>query len=307
MDSGRLEQYLFDLEKNLADFPPSKKAEIVLENHRHILEAREKYPDKNLKEILDDLGPAQKVANHYRLDSGLKTFKPKTKHPVLKWFSITVLGSFAILFIFLGAVVYKFTPLASVDEDEGRITLLGGLIDINETSGKIKVFDQYKFVDNRYTNQFEGAFELTPDMNEVVVHFDSGIVNFKTSLDKRASWKCKLQNPPGKNIVSVLPRALEIDLAPYGGGSCDIEVPVDATLTATGRDAQVNVYEPEYDLMVEFENGALNFAPNPEVDYNYDIRIENGRSDEFSSSQRANAYEVKLYLENGDVRKVNGP
>lgn len=306
MNTQMLEQYLSELEKRLSDFPPSKKAKIISDNHQHILEAKEKFPDKSVAQILDDLGPAEKVANHYRLDSGLKTFRPKT-HPFLKWLSVTILGSMAIFFIFISVVIWKFTPLAKFDEDNQRMVLLGGLIDINGTSGKIKVFDQYQFVENRFSNQFDGAFELTTDMNEMIVNFESGILNFKTTTTKRASWNCKLQLPPGKDIVRVLPNALEINLEAYGGGSCDIEVPVDATLTATGGDAQVNIHEPEFDLMVELENGAMNFGPNPEVEYNYDIRVQKGLVDEFQSSQRPNAYEVKLYLENGNVRKMNGP
>ncbi|MCO4754233.1 MAG: hypothetical protein KC478_07110 [Bacteriovoracaceae bacterium] len=306
MDNQNLEQYLFELEKHLSDFPPSKRSKIVSENHQHILEAKEKFPDKKLSEILDDLGSAQKVANHYRLDSGYKTFKPR-KHPFLKWFSITFLGSIAIFFLFITVMVWKFTPIAKFDEKTQRVILLGGLIDINGTSGKIKVFDQYQFVENKFTNQFDGSFELTTDMNEILVNFESGVFNFKTTTSKKASWNCKLQMPPEKDIVSILPHALEINLEAYGGGSCDIEVPVDATLTVTGTDAQVNIEEAEFDVMVEFENGNLNFAPNPEVEYSYDVRLENGQADPFDSSTRPNAYEVKFYLKNGNIRKVSGP
>ncbi len=56
--------------------------------------------------------------------------------------------------------------------------------------------------------------------------------------------------------------------------------------------------------MVEFNNGSINFAPNPEVEYNYDIRLEQGLADKFKTSKAPNAYEVKLYLENGSVRKA---
>ncbi len=190
------------------------RSKIVQENHAHILEAKEKFPDKKLDEILNDLGSAQKVANHYRLDHGLKTFKPK-RHPFWKWLTIMTLGSMATFLILIGTLVYKFTPLMKVEDQ--RVILLGGLIDVNGTSGKIKLFDQYQFVENRFTNQFDGAFELTPDMNEIVVNFDSGIINFKTSKSKRASWNCKLQTPPGKDIINVLPHALEINLESYGG------------------------------------------------------------------------------------------
>lgn len=307
MHEEKLEQYLSELEDKLNDFPPSLRSKIVQENYQHILESKEKFPEKSLIDILDDLGPAEQVANHYRLDSGFKTFKKKT-HPFLKWFSIFFFGSTAFFVLMISLLVWKFTPIAKIDDENQRVILLGGLIDINGTSGKIKFFDQYQFVENKFSNQFDGAFELNQDVNEIIVNFDSGILNFNTSKTKKASWNCKLQIPPGKDIVSILPNALEINLESYGGGSCDIEVPVDATITVTGKDAQVNVEEPEFDVFVEFDNGAINFSPNPEVEYNYDIRLENGSADEFRSSDKPNAYEVKLYLENGTVKKtVNGP
>ncbi|MBG58895.1 MAG: hypothetical protein CME67_02065 [Halobacteriovoraceae bacterium] len=306
MENQNLEQYLFELEKHLKDLPPSKRSKIVADNHQHILEAREKYPEKSMSEILRDLGSPQKVANHYRLDLGLKTFRPK-KHPFLKWFSITVLGSIAIFFAFITVLVWKFTPLAKFDEEEQRVILLGGLIDINGNSGKIKIFDQYQFVENRFTNQFDGSFELTPDMNEILVNFDTGMFTFTTTTSKRASWNCKLQMPPEKDIVSILPHALEINLEAYGGGSCDIEVPVDATLTVVGKDGQINIHEAEFDVMTEFTNGNINWMPNPEVEYSYDIRLQKGLSDSFTSSTLPNAYEVKFYLENGNIRKSRGP
>ena len=52
---------------------PSDRAKIVLDINEHIHEALNKYEDKSLKEVREDLGHPQKVANHYRLDRGLKT------------------------------------------------------------------------------------------------------------------------------------------------------------------------------------------------------------------------------------------
>lgn len=306
MNDDKLEQYLAELESHLADFPPSKRSRIVWENHERIKEAKAKYPDQSLAQILKDLGQPQKVANQHRLAYGFKTFKRK-RHPFLKWFSITFLGSLTILFVAAGILVWKLTPLAKFDEENQRMILLGGLIDISGTSGKIKVFDQYQFVENRFPNQFDGAFELSDEMNEIVVNFDSGVMNFTTGASRSASWNCKLQLPPGKDIVTASSTALTINLGAFGGSSCDIEVPVDSTLTVVGADAEINVTEPEYDAMVDFKNGSINFAPNPEVEYNYDIQLGNGNQDEFSSSEKPNAYEIKLYLKNGDIRRMGGP
>lgn len=301
-----LEQYLSEIEANLSDIAPSERSKIILENHRHILQAQENFPDKSLKEILRDLGTAQKVANHYRLDRGLKTFKPK-RHPILKWLSITFLGSIATLFIFLGVLIWKFTPIAKFDEEAQRIILLGGMIDINGMSGKIKVFDQYQFIENRYTNQFEGSLELPSDANEVVVNFESGSYTISTTPTRMVTWNCKLQSAPVEDMVTLNESSLQLDFNKTGSGSCSLEIPVNSVLTLTGKDGQVEFLEPEFDLLAEMTNGNFIFTPSPEVEYNFDVRVESGRQANFESSIQPSAYEVKLYLKNGNVEKNHGP
>lgn len=300
-----LEQYLFTLEKSLSDLHPSDRAKIVLDINEHILEALDKYQDKKLIEVLEDLGHPQKVANHYRLDRGLKTFKP-ARNPILKWFSITFLGSIGAFLLFIAVMVWKFTPIFEVDEDQGRVVILGGLIDINQTSGKVKIMDQYNFVDNQFTNQFDGAVEFPKEeYDEVVVNFKSGVLNFTLSTEQKLSWNCKLDTPPSGDFLNRSKDIIELDFEGFDGIACDIAVPAEAKLTVDGKDAKITVIEAEFDTYIEVNNGSVFFNGNPEVDYNYDLKVKQGTIDNFNSSDDPNAFETKIYVENGTISKSN--
>tara|TARA_B100001971_G_scaffold215182_1_gene259061 strand:+ start:6009 stop:6932 length:924 start_codon:yes stop_codon:yes gene_type:complete len=297
----KLEQYLFDLEKSISDFPPSLKAKVISEINQHIHEAREKFPDKSVAQILDDLGPATKVANHYRLDSGFKTFKPN-KHPFWKYFTIIFLGSILIFSISIGILVWRFTPVIKIDEENQRFMLFGGLVDINGKSGKVKFFDQYKFVENKYTNEFEGTYTMQDTQDEILINFNAGKMDLINSPDRNIKWLCKLEQAPTQDIVSLKNDSIKLKLDDFGNGSCVIEVPMNAKVQLDGLEGEVTIKEPEYDIFVDMENGAINFIHAPNVEYQYSLRLQNGPKARFpDNSNNPNAYEIQLELENGNL------
>lgn len=298
----KLEQYLFDLEKSISDFPPSLKAKVISEINQHIHEAREKFPDKSVSQILDDLGPASKVANHYRLDSGFKTFKPN-KHPFWKFFTIAFLGSIIVFALGVGVLVWKFTPVIKIDEENERFMLFGGLIDINGKSGKIKVVDQYKFVENKYKNEFEGAYTLQGSQEEILISFNSGKIDLINSPDRNLKWLCKLEKAPDQDVISFKNDSVKLKLDNYGNGSCTLELPMDAKVQLEGLEGEVTVKEPIYDIFVDINNGAINFIHAPEVEYTYSLRLKNGPRVNFpDNSMDPNAYEIQLELDNGTIK-----
>lgn len=301
IEQKMLDNYLYQLEKALKDVSPTERAQIILENQQHILEAREKFPEKSLNEILDDLGPAQKVANHYLLDRGLKTYRPN-RHPFLKWFSIMFLGSVGLVMATILVVIWKFTPLFKIDEKAQRVIILGGLIDVNGISGKIKVGDQYQFIQNRFTNQFDGTVEVPKDeFDELVINFKSGSIDLKTNFNRKLSWDCKLENPPEQDFLNFNNDIIEIDLEKTGGASCMIGVPIDLKLTLDAEDAQVGLIEPEFDVFIDIDNGSVDLEPNPEIEYKYDLSVTNGVSPKLKSSLKDDAYEIKVQIKNGKI------
>lgn len=302
-DEHKLENFLYSLEKTLKDISPSERSRIILENRDHILDARQKYPDKSMAQILKDLGSPEKVANHYLLDRGLKTYRPN-RHPFLKWFSIMFLGSMALMMSTVLVMIWKFTPLFKIDEKKQRIIILGGLIDVNGISGKIKVGDQYQFVPNKFTNQFDGTLDIPKqEFDELVVNFESGSLDFKTNMERKLVWDCKLEKPPGQEFINMSKDIIEIDLRKTGGSTCTIEVPVDLKLTIDGDDAQVSLIEPEFDSYIDIKNGLVQLQMNPEVEYKYDLSVKNGTAPKAQSSTNDGAYEVRVNLESGTITK----
>lgn len=296
-----LEQYLYDLEKSLKDFPPSSRAKILNEITQKIELARQQYPDKSIDNILSDLGRADRVANHYRLESGFKTFKPE-RHPILKFFTIAFLGTFLISVISIGVLIWKFTPIIKIDEEKEHFMLLGGLIDIDGKSGKVKVFDQYKFVQNKYTNEFEGSFETSSQQEELLMHFSTGNLTLKNSLDRSISWNCKIQYPPNEDIISIKDDSIRMNLDQFGGGSCTIAVPINFKLTVEGQEGEVLLNEPEFDAFVDMNDGNIHIKHSPEVAYKYSVRLKNGMKDKFpKDSDKDDAYEIQLELKNGSI------
>jgi hypothetical protein len=296
-----LEQYLYQLEKSLKDFPPSNRARILNEITQKIEAARENFPEKSIENILSDLGSADRVANHYRLESGFKTFKPE-RHPILKWFTIAFLGTVLISFISIGVLVWKFTPIIKIDEEKEHFMLLGGLIDIDGKSGKVKVFDQYKFVQNKFPNEFEGSYETTPNQEELLIHFSTGTLILKNSKTRNISWNCKIQFPPNQDILKFKNDSIRLHLDDFGGGSCNIEVPYDFKLTIEGEEGEVQLVEPEFDAFVDMNNGNIHFKHSPEVAYKYSIRLKEGMKDKFpNASNDPDAYEIQLELKNGSI------
>jgi len=298
-----LDQYLHEITKHLQDVSPVDRSSIIIEINDHISESLEKYPEQNLAEILDDLGEPSKVANHYRLNKGLRLFKPD-KHPLIKWLSITFISGFSIFLLFIGVMVWKFTPIFEVDEKQGKILFLGGLIDINGTSGKVKIMDQYHYTDNNYSNQFDGAIDFPKDeTDELVVNFKTGLFNFSNSPDNKLSWNCKLDSPPTDSFLNTSTDSVEIDLESFEGANCDIKVPANIKLTVDGKNGTIKIEDSEYDTFIEMENGLVRFSPNPEVDYTYDLKVTKGRVDDFISRKSNDSYEVKIFIENGMITK----
>jgi hypothetical protein len=179
--------------------------------------------------------------------------------------------------------------------------LLGGLIDINGQSGRMKIFDQYQFVGNNFTNQFNGEYELTADQDEVILNFQEGIFNIKNSKNQKVTWDCKLQDAPKDEIVDPDKDALSLNFQKFNG-SCDIEIPLDSKVTIDGGNGQITFDSPQYDLFTELQNGTIKIIPNTEVEYKFDIQVENGsQPTDLKSSNDKDAFEINIQLNNGSV------
>ncbi len=141
----KLESYLSALERALKQLPVSDRADIVTEIKSHVLDALDRDPQKPIDSVLEALGPAESVANRYLLERGQQTVKPPIS-PVVKWMVIGFLGTLAMIFLFFGLLLFRFSPVLSIDGKNEKVTVLGGLVSIDGKNETVSVGG--KVVDN---------------------------------------------------------------------------------------------------------------------------------------------------------------
>ena len=126
--------YIKAVEKNLADLSIIDKSRIISEIHQQI----------SANPTLMNEAPIA-IANEKRVALGFNRFDPAKQTSVFR-FIMKSMGIMMIIFMFfIGILIWKFTPLLKVDEENNRITILGGLIDIDAKAGKFKIGNDYHF------------------------------------------------------------------------------------------------------------------------------------------------------------------
>lgn len=135
----KLESYLAELDKYLTQIPVSDRADIIIEIKSHVLDAQSKNPSQDIESILSSMGDAESVAKRYLQERGLQAATPvKTSSMMwlpasIKWLVIGFLSFIGIIVIVAALLIWRFTPLISVDEANNRISIGGGLIQIHDT------------------------------------------------------------------------------------------------------------------------------------------------------------------------------
>lgn len=135
----KLEAYLSELDKYLSQISVSDRADIIIEIKSHVLEAQTKNPSQDMGEILNSMGDPESVAKRYLQERGLKVSLPaKTPSMIwlsasIKWLVIGFLGFFMMIMLAMALIIWRFTPLISVDEINKKVLIGGGLIQIHDT------------------------------------------------------------------------------------------------------------------------------------------------------------------------------
>lgn len=261
----------------------------------------EKNDIEKIESYLETLSPTERLRFIENLGK-----KPKKNKIFRFFFYIFALNLLLISSIVLYGI-YKFTPLYSYNSDQGRLTILGGLIDLNQQTGEYKIFNDYHYSQKQFSNSFDGSLDITRDeVDEVHVEFLNGLMEFKTSSDDKVIFSCKLENPPDEALINQEnPSVVEIDFTKMGGSTCTMEIPRDLKFTLNGKNGQVTLNEPLFDSFVEMQNGRILINPNSEIDYKYNLENENGMIDDFTSSRSSQAYEIKATLQNGAIINQN--
>ncbi len=295
----RLERYLGVLEQALRPFAVSDRAEIITEIKSHVFSAMERDPQTRLDTVLDALGEPETVANRYLIERGLKPTKPPIS-PVVKWMVIGFLCTFAMILLFTGILVARFSPLVELDEKEERVSLLGGMF---TAKGSLSS-DLFSFGDQR---TIEGEHALATG-GLVQIDFGNGKIDLQTSDDGSVHWDCQTnQKSKGKEEIR-LPKGKEplvLNFAALPGVSCDLSVPRGARIQMVGANGKIDFDEPEFSATAKLTNGKVDFKPHDGSHYQYAVGVQTGTSENFISSNHANAYKIEISVTNGAIHHAD--
>jgi hypothetical protein len=294
----RLENYLTSLERVLQPFPVSDRAEIVTEIKSHVLSTLERDPEACLDAVLSSLGEPETVANRYLMERGLKPTKPPVS-PMVKWIVIGFLGTFAMLLLFVGIILVRFTPLVHVDDNRGKVSLLGGIVEV-EGKNAVAVLSDALDGDGVPKSVMSGSQALEAGQS-VVAKFNNGKVELTNASDGRFSWHCtglKGQKPvePATDKDSVT-----LDLTGMSAARCEFSLPENAKIEVTAANGKVSMAQAHFNAAVTLGNGKVSIQPDEARQYRYDLVVSNGKVENFASSQKPGAYAISVHLGNGKI------
>lgn len=308
MDNKLLENYLDRLEKSLGTISVSEKAEIIIEIKSHIMDATENDPEHSTQNAINSLGVPEQVAKKYLDERGLEAPKLNLpKAPSAKWFVLGFLGLIGMFMLFILILVFSFTPFIKVDEDKGRVQILGGLIDINE-----RTFDAIVDDKDKKNFKFEGSLKIGDDANElsagikeinendpkeIKMNFLNGKASFEASTTDKLEYSCKTD----KLIDSGTKHVKNFDFSNTNAAKCKFKVPKDYSIKIKAINAKFSFDQVAANIDLKATNGKIDFKPAKGIDYNYNFKITNGKISNYNSSNNKEAYQVKMTLLNGKI------
>lgn len=303
MKNPELERYLADLEKALSGISTGERAEIITEIKSHIDEAKEREPERDLSSLLASLGDPKQVANRYLMERGISPSKPPSRAPlVTKWLVIGFLGTIALSLGFSALILWKFSPIVEVNEDESHVRILGGLIDIHDDDdGGLVSISGVGVSSSHSRRAVEGSRKL--EGKALDVQFGNGKFTFSTSADGLAHWKCAVK--AGDEKIDVVPKdgKSSFDLTWASGAKCQFEVPAKTKLTIEGGNGRVAFEKPRFDVELSLLNGKVSIAPRAGEKYRYHTEVTNGVADNFASTEGPGAFDIKVNVANGRISR----
>lgn len=298
----KLESYLARLNKALGPISVSDRADIITEIKSHILDVQEKNPDQPLAKTLDSLGEPESVANRYLLERGLKPGKP-ARSPVIKWLTVGFLGTFTVACATLVILVWRFSPIISIDEENDRVSLLGGMIDVDGKAGTVKVGSTFIHEDEE-SNRFEGAKAIVEgQIQEIRVPFSNGKMEILPSVDNQIRWRCKVHGPEHPAEIQEDKTSFTLNLEKAHAAKCDLELPKKVRTVITGANGKLEIIRPQNDLDISLSNGKVTIAPDEKKQYNFDMKVTNGYVEKFVSSTGPESINIKVTLANGTIKR----
>lgn len=317
-----LEHYLSQLDRELQALPTGQRAEIITEIRSHILEAGEKDPAKSIQSLISDMGTPREVAERYLQQKGVKYWAPSPARNWLRIFALGVAGLMAFAIASTVFMIWYFSPLIHVDEAKGRVTLLGGLIDVNEETDTVKIggmtvngsmknghLELRSGDDPGHDMQINlGGKSVTASGEEDVKNISLLKIPFNTARlalvveGSTFKWDCKSIGA-ALAPVSVDAGVMTFNLDKMDMAKCDLYIPVALKTQIRGINGALEIENPSADMDIKVTNGKVNIKPARSKVYDFQVSVLNGMHDEFPRSDDKQAVKVKVDLVNGVVHK----
>lgn len=294
-----INQYLKQAEKQLSDLKAMDKNEILtqIQNDFSLL-------NKTVEEdISTDLGNVEENVNKKRIAKNFAPFNyQEKKSPIIQFIKYFFVIGFSLSILTFSFLYWKYTPLFEINEENDRIIILGGLIDINGKEGRIKFFDQYHLAEYSETN-YQHKFDIDiPAQNvkeNIEIFFSAGSYTVKTSEKELLEFKCKLSKAPDDSLFKETKTASVINFSKLEGSSCIISVPVNSNLYFSGETGSIRLSNPEFNTEIKLENGSVRMRPKENEKYRYQVDISNGTAENPDSSDTNASYSIKASISNG--------
>jgi len=229
--------------------------------------------------------------------------KNSTSASIVKWLIIGVLGTFFLTVLSIGVVLWRFTPIVKINPENGRVLLLGGLIDVTEDF-TIHASSKTIKIGTEEHRKFEGSKKIEISKNAIIkIPFSNGKLDISNAENELVSWDCKISGSTENPKVKTVDHLTTLDLSTTNGVKCDITVPKNIKLEIAGSNGKLHFEKPHYNLDVNLANGKVDLEPDDTQLYRYDIKVVNGVVDKFESSIDATAFIIKVSLVNGVISR----
>ena len=313
-DEQTLDEYLSKIESKLKGISVANRSDILLELDSHIKESLSS-GDQSLKTILSALGDPTLVANRYLLAKGAKPVPPK-KHTWLKALGLGTLAVFSLFLIAIIMLIKSFSPVLSINEETGRVIVLGGLIDVNGKDSKFSIGKGFINVEgddmdlefNTFEQKFAGTIELKKEAS-LDIRGQNGKLNFQPSPNSALTYRCKVGGVGGKvKEVDIIDQKSK-DRIVFNMGSniltgakCSFLVPKALGLNVELGNGKINFENLQQNIFAKINNGKINFEKSPKTAYNFDAQVTTGSIKGLTETDRnSRGYKVDLKIINGKI------
>lgn len=303
-----IENYLAALERELRGLPTGARAEIITEIRSHILEASDKQPNRNIQSIIDDFGGPEVVARRYYTEKGI-AYVPTARPKWMRRLAYAVVGVFAFFLLSTIFTVWYFSPLIQVDEAAGRVRILGGLIDVNEKLGDVKVGSvEDSDTEADFSLNVSGVSEnqgdadvKTENVTLLSIPFNTAKLELIASKDSHFRWSCKnvSKGPPP---LTVKAGVMTFDLNAVNMAKCDLHLPEGIKTELKGMNGALEIDKPVSDLDIKVTNAKISIEPDRSRVYDFEVKVLNGLQDKFARSKDTKAIKVKVDVVNGVIK-----